>query len=36
MTCGKICATFVLCKTGISTMLTVKSSSDTHMIKRWN
>jgi hypothetical protein len=33
---GKYVQPFVLCKTGISTMLTVKSSSDTHMIKRWN
>jgi hypothetical protein len=36
MTCGQSCATSAECKTGILAVLTVMSSSDTHMIKLWN
>jgi hypothetical protein len=34
-TCGKRCVTSAECKTGISTVLTVMSGSDTHMINLW-
>jgi hypothetical protein len=36
MTCGERCATSAECKTGILAVLTVMSSSDTHMINLWN
>jgi hypothetical protein len=35
-TYGQRCTTSVECKTGISAMLTVMSSSEPHMINLWN